>query len=183
MLFILRKKIIMLYLVRQGQTDWNLFKRCNGSTETFLNQTGIEQSELQAENLKDVKFDACFSSPQKRTRQTCEIIYKGPIVFDHRLIEIICGEFEGKEETAEMMKLFWQAAANGDKGTEKIDDFMKRNFDFCDMIMDEYKGKNVLIVTHAVNIRVLIYYFLGKPKSYDFSKTPIKSGELITFEN
>jgi len=47
----------MIYLVRQGQTDWNLFRRCNGSTETFLNQTGIEQSELQAENLKDVKFN------------------------------------------------------------------------------------------------------------------------------
>ena len=100
----------MIYLVRQGQTDWNLFRRCNGSTETFLNQTGIEQSELQAENLKDVKFNACFCSPQKRTKQTCEIIYNSSIVFDDRLKEIICGEFEGKEETAEMMKQLWQAA-------------------------------------------------------------------------
>ena len=23
----------MIYLVRQGETDWNLFKRCNGKTE------------------------------------------------------------------------------------------------------------------------------------------------------
>jgi broad specificity phosphatase PhoE len=173
----------MIYLIRQGQTDWNLFKRCNGSTETFLNQTGIEQSEIQAENLKDIRFDVCFCSPQKRTRQTCKIIYNGQIVFDDRLIEIICGEFEGKEETAEMMKLMWQAVANGDKGTEKFDDFMKRNFDFCDMIKDEYKGKNVLIVTHAANVRAIIYYFLGKPKDYDFSKTLIKSGGLMTFEN
>ncbi|WP_310603023.1 histidine phosphatase family protein [Anaerosporobacter sp.] len=43
---------IMIYLVRQGQTDWNLFKRCNGITETFLNQTGIVQSELQSQKLK-----------------------------------------------------------------------------------------------------------------------------------
>ena len=173
----------MIYLVRQGQTDWNLFKRCNGITETFLNQTGIEQSERQAENVKDIKFDACFCSPQKRTRQTCEIIYKEPIIFDDRLIEIICGEFEGKEETAEMMQPFWQAAATGDRGVEKLDDFMKRSFDFCDMIRDEYKEKNVLIVTHAANIRAIIYYFLGKPKDYDFNKTLIKNGELMTFEN
>lgn len=173
----------MIYLVRQGQTDWNLFKRANGSTETFLNQTGIEQSEMQAENLKGVKFDVCFCSPQKRTRQTCEIIYKDSIIFDDRLIEIICGEFESKEETPEMMKQFWQAAANGDRGTEKIDDFKKRNFDFCDMIKNEYNGKNILIVTHAANIRVISYYFLGKPKGYDFNKTLIKSGGLITFEN
>lgn len=128
-------------------------------------------------------FDVCFCSPQKRTKQTCEIIYKGPIVFDDRLIEIICGEFEGMEETAEMMKSFWQAVTKGDKGTEKIDDFMKRNFDFCDMIKEKHKGKNVLIVTHAANIRAINYYFLGKPKDFDFNKTPIKSGELITLEN
>ena len=173
----------MIYLVRQGETDWNLFKRCNGITETFLNQTGIEQSELQAENLKNVEFDACFCSPQKRTNQTCEIIYKGSIVFDDRLIEIICGEFEGKEETAEMMKQFWQAATNGENGTEKIDDFMKRNFDFCDMINEKYKEKNVLIVTHAANVRAIIYYFTGRPKDYDFNKTLIMNGGLITFEN
>ncbi|WP_167958410.1 histidine phosphatase family protein [Anaerosporobacter faecicola] len=116
----------MIYLVRQGQTDWNLLKRCNGVTETFLNQTGIEQSKLQAENLKQVRFDVCFCSPQKRARQTCEIIYKEPIVFDDRLTEIICGEFEGKEETTEMIKQFLQAAANGDKGTE-VNCKIKRN--------------------------------------------------------
>lgn len=148
-----------------------------------MNLTGIKQSKLQAENLKDVRFDVCFCSPQKRTHQTCEIICKEPIVFDDRLIEINCGEFEGKEETVEMMKQFMLATANGDKGTEKIEDFMKRNFDFCEMIKAEHKGKNILIVTHAANIRVITYYYLGKPKNYDFSKTPIKSGEVITFEN
>jgi probable phosphoglycerate mutase len=173
----------MIYLVRQGQTDWNLFKRCNGITETFLNQTGIEQAELQAKNLNDIKFDACFCSPQIRTRQTCEIICKDSITFDNRLIEIICGDFESKEETAEMMKDLFKAAQNGDCGVEKLDNFMKRNFDFCDMIKDKYNGKNVLIVTHAANVRVIVYYFLDKPKNYDFHVTPIKSGELITFDN
>jgi len=173
----------MIYLVRQAQTDWNLFHRCNGITETFLNQTGIEQSKVQAENLKHIKFDVCFCSPQKRTQQTCEIICNKPIVFDDRLVEINCGEFEGKEETVEMMKLFWQTATNGDKGTEKIDDFMNRNFSFCSMIKNKYQGKNLLIVTHAANVRVIAYYFFGKPKDYNFNETPIKSGELITFEN
>ena len=99
----------MIYLVRQGETDWNLFKRANGVTDTFLNQTGIAQAKLQAENLRNVSFDACFCSPQTRARQTCEIIYQGPIVFDDRLAEIYCGDFEGKKETAVMMILFWLA--------------------------------------------------------------------------
>jgi probable phosphoglycerate mutase len=174
----------MIYLVRQGETDWNLFKRANGVTDTFLNRTGIAQAKLQAENLRNVNFDECFCSPQTRVRQTCEIIYKGPIVFDDRLDELNVGEFEGKEETAGNMKLLWQAVMSGDKGTESFKDFIKRNCDFCDMIMEDHKGENVLIVTAAGNVRVIDYYFKGKPKDYDFVKgTIIKNGGLLTFEN
>lgn len=173
----------MIYLIRQGQTDWNLLKKFNGCTETELNQTGIEQAKQQAENLRNVNFDECFCSPQKRARQTCEIIYNGQIVFDERLAEINCGEFEGTAETVESMKLFWQAVMSSDKGTENFKDFTKRNSYFCDMIMNEHSGENILIVTHAANTRVLNYYFNGKPKEYDFGKTVAKNGEVITFEN
>ncbi len=173
----------MIYLVRQGETDWNLFGRCNGSTETFLNQTGIKQAEAQAESLKDIMFDACFCSPMIRTRQTCELIYKGEISFDGRLTEMLCGEFEGMEENTEMWKEFFRAAATGSRGVEKLNDFMARCFEFCDFVCKSYAGRNVLIVTHAANIRAIVYCFLGKPENYDFTKTPIKSGELITFEN
>jgi broad specificity phosphatase PhoE len=173
----------MIYLVRQGETDWNLFKRTNGVTDTFLNQTGIAQAKLQAENLRSVSFDACFCSPQTRARQTCEIIYQGPVVFDDRLAEIYCGDFEGKKETAVMMILFWLAIKTGAKGTERYDAFMKRNCDLCDVIMEKYKGKNVLIVTHAGNARVINYYFTGKPKNYSFVKAVVKKGGLLTFEN
>jgi len=45
-------------------------------------------------------------------------------------------------------------------------------------------GNPGLIVTHAANVRVIDYYFKGKPKDYDFrGRTLIKSGELLTFEN
>jgi probable phosphoglycerate mutase len=36
----------MVYLVRHGETDWNLFKRCNGITDTYLNRTGVEQANV-----------------------------------------------------------------------------------------------------------------------------------------
>ena len=175
--------MIMVYLVRQGQTDWNLFNKFNGCTDTELNHTGIEQAKLQAENLRSVGFDACFCSPQKRARQTCDIIYKGPIVLDDRLAEINCGEFEGTKETADALKLFWQAIQSGDMGTESFEEFTERNCDFCDMIMKDHKGKNVLIVTHSANARIINYYFNGKPQDYDFWKSVVKNGGLLTFDN
>ncbi len=173
----------MVHLVRQGQTDWNLFKKFNGATDTLLNQTGIGQAKLQAENLRSVCFDACFCSPQRRALQTCEIIYKEPIVLDDRLAEINCGEFEGTDETADAMRSFWQAISDGSKGTEGFKEFMSRNCDFCDMIMEDHKGKNALIVTHSANARVINYYFNGKPEHYDFNKSIVKNAGLLTFDN
>jgi broad specificity phosphatase PhoE len=173
----------VLYLVRQGQTDWNLFKKFNGCTDTELNQTGIAQARLQAENLRSVSFDACFCSPQKRARQTCDIIYKGPTVLDDRLTEIGCGEFEGTEETADALESFWRAIKSGDMGTESLEAFTERVCDFCDMVAQDYGGKDVLIVTHSANARVMNYYFSGKPKHYDFSESVIRNGGLLTFEN
>jgi probable phosphoglycerate mutase len=173
----------MIYLVRHGQTDWNLFKRANGFTDTFLNKTGLAQAKTLAGELKSVEFDACFCSPFTRARQYCEIIYNGKIVYDERLVELNCGEFEGMEETAEMWKQFIPAIQTGDKGTEKIDDFIHRNCEFCDDIMREYKGKNVLIVTHAANTRVINYYFKDKPENYDFLKRVVDSGRFINLEN
>jgi len=106
-------------------------------------------------------------------------------MFDNRLDEINLGEFEGMDETdKEAVKVAWQAIMTGDKGTESIKDFIKRNCDFCDMVVKDHKGENVLIVTTAGNVRVIDYYFKGKPGDYDFQKTTIiKNGELLTFEN
>lgn len=173
----------MIYLVRQGETDWNLNKKFNGCTDIKLNQTGIAQAKQQAENLRNVNFKACFSSPQTRARQTCEIICGEPIILDDRLSEINCGAFEGTEETADSLQLFWQAIKNGDKGTEKLQLFVNRTLDFCNMIMKDYIENDVLIVTHSANARIINYFFKGKPDNYDFKRSVVKNGGLLTYEN
>jgi len=173
----------MIYLMRHGQTDWNLFKRANGITETFLNQTGINQARQLAEKIKDIKFDVCYCSPQIRARQFCEIIYNGHVIFDDRLVELILGDFEGKEETRLMMMQFLLAIKKGKRGLERFDKFQKRTFDLCDEIAEKHKGQNVLIITHAANARVINYYFLGKPKKYSFLNGVCRNNECLTFEN
>lgn len=173
----------MIYLVRHGQTDWNLFKRYNGVTDTFLNKAGIEQAKQQADNLKSISFDMCFCSPLMRARQYCEIINKGTLVFDDRLTEIDCGDFEGKKETLLMGLLFLRAIKTGARGTERFGVFIERNCALCDEITEKHKGRNVLIVTHAANARVINYYFKGKPNDYNFMKAVCKNNEFLTFEN
>jgi len=173
----------MIYLVRHGQTDWNLFKRCNGVTDTFLNKAGIEQAKQQAVQLENVSFDICFCSPLTRARQYCEIISKEASVFDDRLAEIDCGDFEGKKETLLMRFLFLRAIKTGASGTERFDTFIDRNCALCDEITKKHRDKNVLIVTHAANARVINYYFNGKPNNYNFMKGVCRNNEFLAFEN
>ena len=87
----------MIYVVRHGQTDWNLQGRCQGWHDIELNQTGIEQAEKLAKLLADVKFDVCFSSPLKRAVKTAQTIYDGNIILDQRIIERGNGELEGRQ--------------------------------------------------------------------------------------
>jgi probable phosphoglycerate mutase len=87
-----------IWLVRHGQTDWNLEGRFQGQLDVPLNDTGMDQARVLADQLSEKKFCALYSSDLMRARQTAEIIagrVNLPIKFDRRLREIAQGEVEG----------------------------------------------------------------------------------------
>jgi broad specificity phosphatase PhoE len=69
-----------IYLVRHGETDWNVKGLGQGSRNDIpLNKTGKEQAIKTGKYLgeyrqKDGKFDLVLCSPLIRTRETCELI-------------------------------------------------------------------------------------------------------------
>ena len=87
-----------IYVIRHGQTTWNLSKRLQGRSDTELNEEGIQKAILTGQAFREVSFDMAFTSPLKRARQTAELFLQGrtvPIVEDERLIEISFGDYEG----------------------------------------------------------------------------------------
>ena len=87
-----------IYLIRHGETDWNLEQRLQGAMDIPLNENGIELARETARGLRDVPFDVIYTSPLRRARQTAEIIRGDreiPLIEEPRIREICFGIYEG----------------------------------------------------------------------------------------
>ena len=92
----------MIYLIRHGQTEYNLERRYQGALDSPLTATGIEQARAVGRRLAGLtsRFTAIVSSPLGRTRSTALLIaqaggFTGPISTDPRLTEITLGVWDG----------------------------------------------------------------------------------------
>ena len=61
------------YLMRHGQTLFNLRRKIQGASDSPLTDLGIEQAKEAGEYLKDVDFDHYYSSTSERASDTLEL--------------------------------------------------------------------------------------------------------------
>ncbi len=61
------------YVVRHGETAWNLDKRLQGHLDVPLNPTGRRQAEAVGRALTGENFDAAYCSDLRRAQDTAEI--------------------------------------------------------------------------------------------------------------
>ena len=173
----------MIYIVRHGETNWNVEGRYQGRIDIELNEKGIIQAKEIQDKLKYIHFDKVFSSPLKRAFKTAQIICDGEFVADNRLKERFNGELEGK--TKSEIKVFpnFNDPNETSCNIEPLNNFKNRIKDFFEELLEKYKNKNILVVTHA---GVCIYarcYFEGEPKDNCFENYKLKNCEILTYKN
>ena len=159
----------MIYIVRHGQTEWNVLGKVQGKQDICLNEKGKEQALLTKKDLDNKEIDLIIVSPLKRALETAEIINKDrnlPMIIDERIKERDFGEFEGTNFVDFDTKDFWNYYRNEEyKEAESIQEFFKRIYDFLDDIIVKYKDKNVLLVTHGgVSLPVHCYFSKNIPE-------------------
>lgn len=171
------------YIVRHGQTEWNLKRIIQGHKDSPLTEMGIQIAKQHAKNLKDIQFDAIFSSDSLRAKQTADIIAleKNIAVKTTQLLrERSFGEYEGRN-----LDIFTNGLERLVKKFEKLSDTEKKKHKYPTMESDEemisrfitflreiavaYPRKKVLTVTHSGMISILLIH-LGYTK-YDENPT------------
>ena len=175
----------MIYFVRHGQTYDNANKIIQGNGP--LNEIGIEQAKEAGELLKDIKFDVCFCSPMLRTKQTLEqiLVYHKDlkVIYDDRLKERMYGDIVGEYYSS--IKGFekrWDNNIQLSYDIETIDEIYDRVASFFGDIKDEWKNKNVLVVSHKGVGRVTNAYFKGKPSNNDYRDFYLPNGKFLIYE-
>jgi len=112
-----------LYLVRHGQTDWNLERRFQSRTDIPLNETGRAQARaLRAELVaRGVNFAQARCSPLSRARETALLALEGSGVEpldEPAFVEIDVGDYEQQREADLRERL----------GAEVYDDWRARHY-------------------------------------------------------
>ena len=179
----------MIYLIRHGQTDWNIENRIQGHLDMPLNDIGRNEARICAKQLVGIQIDQIIASDLSRAKETANIINESlslPMTFDSRLREVNLGDLQGllsKDIPADTWYTF-----NHDPHklhAESLADVYNRVKSFFDELD---ATKNTLIVTHAGVVR-MAWYLAHNPDSYsqdDFEKTAlqfkIKNTEIFSWD-
>lgn len=169
---------MIIYLMRHGETNWNRARRLQGQSDIPLNEYGIELAEKTAEGLREVAFDAAFSSPLSRALTTARIVVGNrniAIETDERLKEINFGAGEGtyfdpaKADPAHPMHNFFCKPESfvPMEGGESISHVRERVGEFLRERVFPLEGacENVLITAHGALIRSVVNGLAGIPDS------------------
>jgi broad specificity phosphatase PhoE len=154
-----------LWLVRHGQTDWNLEGRYQGQADVPLNSAGRAQAQALAVELAGKQFEAIYSSDLARARETAAILaapHGLPVRVDPRLREICQGDWEGMPATEICERYGMQIDPSQPTspdfrapGGESVREVADRASEAIQDIRDSYPSGAVLIVSHAITTAVV----------------------------
>lgn len=154
------------YLVRHGESEWNVSRKVQGHQDIPLTANGEQQARTLALELKDVDFDEVFSSDLVRAKRTAEIIALEKnlaVTTTERLRERSFGKIEGMAgDDFLTMYADWEKLSDEERWNHKIADeethreAVTRLIAFLHETAVAYPGKTILIVCHGGLMRSLL---------------------------
>jgi broad specificity phosphatase PhoE len=162
---------VNLYLIRHGQTEFSRENRFCGSSDPPLTPAGQAMADAFATAYASTAWDAIYTSPLLRSRQTADALAQRtgvtPVVEDG-LKEIAYGDWEGlavDEVRARWADAYayWaeDVASRGAPGGETAFHVAARAMRVVEAIRTRHASGNVLIVSHKATLRIITCALLG----------------------
>jgi broad specificity phosphatase PhoE len=154
-----------VYVVRHGQTAWNLEEVFRGRMDIPLDETGKKEVHLAGEALKDETLHAVYSSPLSRSMETAENIAKFQNIEVKPLeaiIDISYGEWEGVS-LVEVQKKYPDLCALWLKEPHKVrfpngeslEQVRVRTQNAIENLLEKHENENIALVAHRVPNKVI----------------------------
>ena len=170
------EETLKLYIVRHGETEWNVIKRFQGQLNTPLTEKGIKKLKETGKKLENVLFDEVYTSELGRTVASAEIILNENRGYRNKkrelkklaeLNEVYFGVWQGL--TYEEVLLKYPEEGNNyfydvknykaeNVEAEKLEDALERFLKGINKILNIHKSGNILVVTHGTVFEMFINY-------------------------
>lgn len=176
-----------IIFVRHGETQWNLEAKTQGSRDTLLTENGVFQAKRIAERLADERVQCVYTSDLKRAYYTAQAIADrlevGLSVLPP-LREMNFGCWEGKNiecikrEYSDVYRLWLNSPLEACiPDGEMLIDVQKRALREMEKLAAEYKGSNLVVVSHGITIKATILGLLGIDLAF-IRKLRINNGSI-----
>jgi len=179
-----------LYLVRHGETDWNIQGRWQGQINVALNAKGQKQAQDLAKELAGANLQAIYSSDLRRAIDTARPLAQLTgltIQTDARLREIHQGIWQGRlasEIQAHYVDVFQQRVSDpltiSPPGGETVAQVQDRALQAVHEIVQRHPDERVAIFAHGFVIAVIRVRLENQSINSVWELVPI-SGEIIEY--
>lgn len=191
-----KKNYCTFYIVRHGETEWNIKGIIQGHKDSPLTKQGVGQAKQVAKLFKKVKFDEIFSSDLFRAKRTAEIIAlekKMAVKTNKLLRERLLGRFQGRK-VVEMRKELKEQLEKREElsreerfkfrledGFETDEEIIGRFITFLRETAIACPKKKVLIVTHGGMMKTFLIH-LGFAEHEELPPGSIENAGYIILE-
>ena len=161
----------VLYIVRHGETQWNVQRRMQGRMDSPLTEQGQDQARINGQLIDGLGgVERLWVSPSGRTTETAHIINaitKAQIDFIDVLMERDCGAWSGLT-LAEIEQRYPEQWAARDVNPylhrppdgENLADMHSRVGEFLETLF-AFDWQAICLVTHGVMSKVILKYYLA----------------------
>lgn len=186
------KEMLQLYIVRHGQTKWNVEGKFQGWSGAPLTTKGLHQVRRLKRRLRGIPFKRAYISPLPRTHRTAQILLENrgtPQILEPRLKEIHFGAWEGKT-LQEIAKEDLQQASNFQEAPDKYEPSTGENFhevqtrviSAVEDILSHHQDVPLLIVSHGCASKLMLSHFEGRPLRNLWHPPKLKAASLSLVE-